>query len=77
MPWYGALVLDKLYSAGEFLSAHEYPNLIRWAKQVEAERVAVRRGRMVNRVWGGADPRDEYKGIKPLKERHSREDWAK
>ncbi|MEZ5947618.1 MAG: glutathione-dependent disulfide-bond oxidoreductase, partial [Hyphomonas sp.] len=46
-PWYGAMVMGVLYSAGEFLSVHEYTNVLRWAGQV-AERPAVKRGRMVN-----------------------------
>lgn len=50
-PWYGALVKGKLYSAGEFLSVHEYEHVIRWADQVLA-RPAFRRGRLVNRTWG-------------------------
>ncbi|MBO0344135.1 glutathione-dependent disulfide-bond oxidoreductase [Roseibium sp. CAU 1637] len=50
-PWYGQLVLGRLYDAAEFLSVHEYPNLIRWAKELD-ERPAVKRGRRVNRVFG-------------------------
>ena len=50
-PWYGWLVEGKLYSAGEFLSVHEYPHVQRWAKAI-GERPAVRRGRRINRVWG-------------------------
>ena len=49
--WYGALVEGKLYSAGEFLSVHEYPQLQRWAATIAA-RPAVVRGRSINRVWG-------------------------
>ena len=33
-PWYGRMVEDEAYSAGEFLSVHEYENVIRWNKQV-------------------------------------------
>merc|ERR1711998_768982 len=73
-PWYGGLVLGRLYGAKEFLSVHEYTNLIRWAKKVE-ERLAVRRGRMVNR---DAPVKDAgYEDIPNLKERHSRKDWEK
>ncbi|KRB86509.1 S-transferase [Sphingomonas sp. Root710] len=46
-PWYGA-ILTSTYNAAEFLSAHEYPNLRRWADRIAA-RDAVRRGRIVNR----------------------------
>lgn len=35
-PWYGRLVLGELYGAAEFLNVSEYPNLIRWAKQIAA-----------------------------------------
>ena len=50
-PWYGALVAGKLYEAAEFLSVHEYKNVIRWQDEIIA-RPAVQRGRMVNRAWG-------------------------
>ncbi|NAT58054.1 glutathione-dependent disulfide-bond oxidoreductase, partial [Pseudomonas syringae pv. actinidifoliorum] len=50
-PWYGALVRNKVYSAAEFLSAHEYPNLIRWTEEIAA-RPAVIKGQKVNRTWG-------------------------
>jgi len=50
-PWYGALVQGQLYEAGEFLQVHAYTHLQRWAEQI-AERPAVQRGRMVNRVKG-------------------------
>ncbi|TLU64694.1 glutathione-dependent disulfide-bond oxidoreductase [Thalassotalea litorea] len=52
-PWYGALVLGRLYDAAEFLSVDEYKNVIRWAKAID-ERPAVIRGRKVNRTWGEA-----------------------
>ena len=52
-PWYGWLVEGKLYSAGEFLSVHEYTHVQRWAKSI-GERPAVKRGRRINRVWGDA-----------------------
>lgn len=63
-PWYGALVLGKVYDAAEFLSVHEYEHVIRWTKQI-AERPATQRGRIVNRVWGE----------RQLKERHSAADF--
>ena len=50
-PWYGALVANRVYDAGEFLSVHEYTNVIRWEKEV-GQREGVIRGRMVNRAWG-------------------------
>ncbi|GKW43526.1 glutathione-dependent disulfide-bond oxidoreductase [Pectobacterium parvum] len=50
-PWYGGLVQNALYSAGEFLSVHEYTHVIRWADEIAA-RPAVIRGRKVNRTWG-------------------------
>ena len=50
-PWYGTLIKGQLYEAGEFLSVHEYQNLLRWTDEI-AMRPAVQRGRMVNRTWG-------------------------
>src|SRR5271168_3992113 len=50
-PWYGGLVRSNQYGGAEFISAHEYKNVIRWADQLAA-RPAVRRGRMVNRLSG-------------------------
>ena len=67
-PWYGALTKGLLYEAGEFLSVHEYKNVIRWTDKI-AERPAVQRGRMVNRAWG--DPASQ------LPERHDASDFAK
>jgi GSH-dependent disulfide-bond oxidoreductase len=64
-PWYGGLVLDWAYSASEFLSAHEYGDVIRWAKAI-AERPAVKRGLRVNRTG------DKPAGL--VKERHSARD---
>lgn len=65
-PWYGAMVLGKLYSAAEFLSVHEYKNVLRWANEI-AERPAVKRGRLVNRVWGDENEQ--------MRERHSASDF--
>ena len=65
-PWYGALVKGWLYDAGEFLSVHEYTNVVRWADKI-LEREAVQRGRMVNRTWG--DPSLQ------LRERHDARDF--
>ena len=64
-PWYGGLVRGLLYSAGEFLSVHEYTHVTRWATAI-AERPAVRRGTRVNRVFG--DPANQ------LRERHDASD---
>ena len=49
--WYGALVLGKLYSAGEFLDVASYKHVVRWASEI-FERPAVKRGRRVNRTFG-------------------------
>lgn len=65
-PWYGELVLGRLYDAAEFLQVHEYRNVVRWAEQID-QRAAVRRGRRVNRIWG--DPTDQ------LRERHDKADF--
>jgi GST-like protein len=50
-PWYGGLAKGVLYGAGEFLSVQDYTHVQRWA-DVIAQRPAVQRGRMVNRVMG-------------------------
>lgn len=50
-PWYGELVQGKLYEAAEFLDVSTYTNVLRWANQL-SERTGVKRGRIVNRVWG-------------------------
>lgn len=64
-PWYGALVLGRLYNAAEFLDVESYAHVMRWAKQIN-ERPAVKRGRKVNRNWG--TPEDQ------LPERHDASD---
>ncbi|ARD21692.1 glutathione-dependent disulfide-bond oxidoreductase [Shewanella japonica] len=64
-PWYGNLVLGNLYEAAEFLDVESYPNLMRWAKDIE-QRPAVARGRIINRTWG-----EEWE---QLANRHSAED---
>jgi GST-like protein len=66
-PWYGGMVKGWNYEAGEFLSVHEYKNLLRWADQLHA-RPAVKRGRMVNRTSG--DPASQ------LHERHDASDFV-
>jgi GST-like protein len=65
-PWYGALVKGLLYEGGEFLSVQDYTHVQRWTDQI-AERPAVKRGRMVNRVYG--DPASQ------LHERHDASDF--
>lgn len=65
-PWYGALALNKVYKAGEFLSTHEYPHVIKWAQKI-GRRKAVKRGRKVNAVWG--EPKNQ------LRERHDASDF--
>src|SRR5215475_6848517 len=41
-PWYGGLVKFNSYGGAEFIAAHEYKNVVRWADQIGA-RPAVRR----------------------------------
>jgi GST-like protein len=65
-PWYGALAKGLLYEGGEFLSVQDYLNVQRWTDAI-AERPAVKRGRMVNRVQG--DPASQ------LHERHDASDF--
>jgi len=65
-PWYGALVLGRLYSAGEFLDVKSYKNVLKWANMID-ERSAVIRGRMVNRINGDLDSQ--------LHERHDTDDF--
>ena len=66
-PWYGALVLNTVYEAAEFLDAGSYTHVMRWAKMIDA-RPAVQRGRMVNRTWGPPEGQ--------LHERHDASDFA-
>ena len=70
-PWYGVLTTGKLYSgegfnASEFLSTHEYKNVVRWYEEIAA-RPAVIRGRKVNRMAGPLEDQ--------LHERHSAADF--
>ncbi|MBT3493415.1 MAG: glutathione-dependent disulfide-bond oxidoreductase [Rhodospirillaceae bacterium] len=60
-PWYGAVVLNRVYGAAEYLDAGSYKHLGRWTREID-ERKAVKRGRMVNRTSG---PLEEQ-----LRERH-------
>lgn len=50
-PWYGQLVLGRLYDAETFLQVADYHHVMRWAKMIDS-RPAVKRGRLVNRTWG-------------------------
>ncbi|MBX2858962.1 MAG: glutathione-dependent disulfide-bond oxidoreductase [Cellvibrionaceae bacterium] len=65
-PWYGLVILGRVYEAGEFLDVKSYTNVLRWAKQMD-KRPAVKRGCMVNRPFG--EPSEQ------LLERHSAEDF--
>ena len=64
-PWYGNLVLGKIYDAAEFLQVESYTNVVRWAKLLEA-REGFQRGRVLNRSFG-----EEWEQVP---ERHSAED---
>lgn len=64
-PWYGGLVLGRLYDAAEFLDVKIYSNVLRWAKQLD-QRPAVKRGYIVNRSFGDGPQ---------LAERHSADDF--
>src|SRR6202162_154748 len=65
-PWYGALAKGLIYEAGEFLQVAETTNGQRWTDAI-ADRPAVKRGRMVNRIHG--DPASQ------LRERHEASDF--
>ncbi|MEX0368111.1 MAG: glutathione-dependent disulfide-bond oxidoreductase [Ruegeria sp.] len=65
-PWYGQLVLGRLYDAAEFLDVASYEHVLRWAKAIDA-RPAVSRGRMVNRAFGELHTQ--------LRERHDASDF--
>ncbi len=65
-PWYGALAKGLVYEAGEFLQVQEYTHVQRWTDLI-AQRPAVKRGRMVNRVSG--EPSSQ------LHERHDASDF--
>ena len=65
-PWYGALASGLMYESGEFLQVAEYKHVQRWTRAI-AERPAVKRGRMVNRIMG--DPASQ------LHERHESSDF--
>jgi GST-like protein len=66
-PWYGGLARGLIYGdSGTFLDVDSYKNLQRWTRQI-AQRPAVKRGRIVNRVSG--DPASQ------LHERHDASDF--
>jgi GST-like protein len=65
-PWYAALVRDNAYDAAEFLDLASYTHVGRWVEMI-AQRPAVKRGRMVNRIYG---PENEQ-----LHERHDASDF--
>ena len=64
--WYGALTLNLLYDAAEFLDTASYKHLNRWTNEI-ADRPAVKRGKMVNRSWGDKAGQ--------LRERHAASDF--
>ncbi len=66
-PWLAPFVEGNIYNdAKTFLSIDEYKNVARWVGEINA-RPAVKRGRIVNKVWGDPDTQ--------LKERHSADDF--
>ena len=65
-PWYGALALNRLYDAAEFLQVTTYKNVMRWANEID-QRPAVKRGVMVNKTWGELSTQ--------LHERHDKSDF--
>lgn len=66
-PWYGAVAQNQIYGdSGTFLEADSYQHFQRWRAEI-AERPAVKRGRMVNRITG--QPSEQ------LHERHHASDF--
>jgi GST-like protein len=66
-PWLAPFTTGAIYNdAKTFLSIDEYENVGRWVEEIAA-RPAVKRGRIVNKVWGDEDTQ--------LKERHSAADF--
>ena len=65
-PWYGALVLNRVYEAAEFLDTASYEHVMHWAHRIDA-RPAVQRGMKVNRTWGNPELQ--------LHERHEASDF--
>ncbi len=67
-PWLAPFTTGEIYNdAKTFLSIDEYANVARWVQDIAA-RPAVKRGRIVNKVWGNE--------AKQLRERHSAADFA-
>ena len=64
--WYGLLAKGQAYEAGEFLQVQSYTHVQRWTDQI-AQRPAVQRGRMVNRISGKPESQ--------LPERHAASDF--
>jgi GST-like protein len=66
-PWLAPFTTGQIYNdAKTFLSIDEYKNVGRWVEEISA-RPAVRRGRLVNRVWGEENEQ--------MPERHSAKDF--
>jgi GST-like protein len=65
-PWYGVLAQGRIYDAGEFLQVRDYRNVQRWT-EIVADRPAVKRGQMVNRITGEPS--------RQLHERHDASDF--
>lgn len=65
-PWYGGVLLNRIYDAAEFLDADSYTHVMRWTKEIDSRETA-QRGRMVNRVRG--EPHEQ------LRERHDATDF--
>jgi len=66
-PWLAPFTFGAIYNdAKTFLSIDEYKNVGRWVQEISA-RPAVRRGRIVNKVWGEENEQ--------LAERHSAADF--
>ncbi|MAR56023.1 MAG: glutathione-dependent disulfide-bond oxidoreductase [Rickettsiales bacterium] len=66
-PWIAPFIEGTIYNdANTFLSVDEYENVGRWAKQI-GQRPAVKRGRIVTKVWGDEDTQ--------LRERHTAADF--
>lgn len=65
-PWYGGVATGQFYDAVKFLGLDAYRHVQRWTKTVGG-RPAVRRGIMVNRIFG--DPSTQ------LRERHDASDF--
>ncbi len=65
-PWYGALVMNTVYEASEFLDTDSYKHVVAWAAKIN-DRDAVKRGRMINRTFGAPESQ--------LHERHDASDF--